>query len=229
MTIVEVKRILVVVAHSDDEALGMGGVIKRHVEIGDLVSVVCMTDGVSARDKDQTEKALERKKSSVMSSKILGFKWENQHSFDDNAMDKYPLLDIIKCIEASKVVTTPDIVYSHSGSDLNVDHRVVAKAVLTAFRPQPNEKCSEIRLFEVPSATDYGHENVTGSFTPNLFIDITDTWAAKEAALNAYKGEMKEYPHSRSIEGSKNLAMLRGNQVGLRMAEAFQVIRKIER
>ena len=82
-------------------------------------------------------------------------------------------------------------------------------------------------LFEVPSATDYGHENITGVFRPNLFIDISSTWDDKEEALKAYGTEMREYPHSRSIEAVKNLGKLRGNQVGLSIAEAFQVIRKI--
>ena len=118
--------------------------------------------------------------------------------------------------------------YTHSGVDLNVDHRVVANSVLTAFRPQPNELCKELRLFEVASATDYGNSAITGSFSPNLFIDISNEWPAKVKALEAYMEEMREYPHSRSIQGIKNLANLRGNQVGYDFAEAFEVIRKLE-
>jgi len=153
--------------------------------------------------------------------------WAESYRFSDNAMDSYPLLDIVKSIEKAKNEYQPSLVYTHSGADLNVDHRVVANAVLTAFRPQPNEKCKEIRLFEVASATDYGNEALTGTFSPNLFIDISEMWEAKAAALNAYESEMRSYPHSRSIEGIRNLAKLRGNQVGLDMAEAFQVIRKL--
>ena len=143
-------------------------------------------------------------------------------------MDSYPLLDIIKKIELAKFKINPDIVYTHSGADLNIDHHRVSEAVLVAFRPQPDEKCREIRLFEVVSATDYGHENITGKFVPNLYIDISFTWEKKEEALTCYNEEMRKYPHSRSIEGIKNLARYRGNQVGLNLCEAFQVIRKIE-
>ena len=120
------------------------------------------------------------------------------------------------------------MVYTHSGSDLNIDHRVVANAVLTAFRPQPNEHCRELRLFEVASATDYGNAAITGSFSPNLFIDITNEWSEKAESLKAYSIEMRDYPHSRSIESIKNLSKVRGNQVGLELAEAFEVLRKIE-
>lgn len=223
------KTVLIVVAHSDDETLGMGGVIKRHVLQGDNVSVISMTDGIGARGENRLEESIERDHAATQAGNILGFKWEDKYDFKDNAMDSYPLLEIVKSIEATKHKVNPDIVYTHSGADLNVDHRVVANAVLTAFRPQPNEKCSEIRLFEIASATDYGHENITGQFIPNLFVDITDTWDAKESALYAYEAEMRNYPHSRSMVGLKNLAELRGNQVGLHMAEVFQVIRKIER
>ena len=83
-------------------------------------------------------------------------------------------------------------------------------------------------MFEVASATDYGNPSITGQFVPNLFVDISSEWTSKERALKAYSAEMRDCPHSRSIEGIKNLAKLRGNQVGCTLAEAFEVIRKIE-
>ena len=222
------KKVLLVVAHSDDETIGLGGTIRRHVLNGDDVNVVSMTDGVGSRNLPSRENVLKRQNSAQKASEILGFTWVDQYEFEDNAMDKYSLLEIVKCIEATKSRTTPDIVYTHSGADLNVDHRVVANAVLTAFRPQPNERCKEIRLFEVASATDYGHENITGQFVPSLFIDISEYWSDKKLALESYLSELRDYPHSRSLEGLENLAKLRGNQIGLPMAEVFQVLRKIE-
>lgn len=223
------KIILVVVAHPDDETIGMGATIKKHANNKDRVHVVSMTDGVSSREGVESKSIIERKKSANLASEYLGFKWEKNFDFDDNAMDKYPILEIIKSIEVVKKKVDPDIVYTHSGADLNIDHRVVANAVITVFRPQPNEKCNEIRLFEVASATDYGSESILDKFNPNLFINIKDTWDAKESALMAYKTEMREQPHTRSISGIKNLAELRGNQVGLYMSEAFQIVRKIEK
>ena len=220
--------VLVIVAHSDDETISMAGTIVKHVSRGDNVIVVSMTDGVGARDGSNIYDVDSREFSADAASKELGFNWGDCYDFNDNAMDAYPLIEVVKAIEKVKNEHNPTLVYTHSGSDLNVDHRVVSNAVLTAFRPQPNEKCKEIRLFEVASATDYGNPSITGSFAPNLFVDITNKWASKERALGAYKAEMRDYPHSRSIEGIKNLAKLRGNQVGCEMAEAFEVIRKIE-
>ena len=222
------KNILIVVAHPDDETISMAGTIRKHVNNGDSVKIISMTDGVSARLTSKIEDASNRKKSAEKASEILGFSWEAHHNFNDNAMDGYPLIEIIQCIEKIKKKLQPELVYTHSGADLNIDHRVVSNAVLTVFRPEPNEKCKELRLFEVASATDYGNHAVTGSFAPNLFVNISQEWPSKLRALEAYSSEMRNYPHSRSIKGIENLAKLRGNQIGYELAEAFEVLRKIE-
>ncbi len=220
--------VLVVVAHSDDESISMAGTISKHIKKGDKVFVISMTNGVGARDDANLNKINQRKNASVTASKVLGFEWGDCYDFTDNGMDSYPLIEIIKAVEKAKYKYRPTLVYTHSGADLNVDHRVVSNSVLTAFRPQPNELCKEIRLFEVASATDYGNSSITGSFSPNLFIDISNEWPVKVKALEEYLQEMCEYPHSRSIQGIKNLGNLRGNQVGYDFAEAFEVIRKLE-
>ena len=220
--------VLIVVAHSDDESISMAGAILKHVNKGDKVYVVSMTDGVGARDNVDELEVIKRKNASDTASKVLGFEWGECFGFCDNAMDSYPLLEVVKAVEQSKIKYSPTLVYTHSTADLNVDHRVVANAVLTAFRPQPDENCKELRLFEVASATDYGNSSITGSFSPNLFIDITKEWHAKKESLNAYCVEMRKYPHSRSIEAIENLSKIRGNQVGFELAEAFEVIRKLE-
>ena len=220
--------VLVVVAHSDDETIGMGGTIKRHSEKGDEVMVMSMTNGVGSRNGCNQNEINNRIIASDKASKILGFKWIERNDYPDNQMDTCSTLEIVKRIEKIKDKYSPSIVYFHSEADLNVDHRILSTAVLTAFRPQPGEFCKELRVFEIPSATDFGNESIIGRFVPNLFIDITKTWTYKFSALKAYSSEIREYPHSRSFEAIENLAKIRGNQNGLVMAEAFQIIRKIE-
>ena len=188
-----------------------------------------MTDGVSSRSGAQEHHKKQRTSASARSSEILGFKWVDGGEFPDNKMDDVPLLEIVNLIEEIKAFIRPTIIYTHSAADLNIDHRITSQATLTAFRPQPNEVWQEIRTFEIPSATDYGHKSITSSFEPNLYIDIKSAWGEKLSALNAYHIEMRSAPHSRSLAGLENLAKLRGNQVGLEYAEAFEIIRKIER
>lgn len=223
------KNILVVVAHTDDETLGLGGTIARHSSMGHKVYGISMTDGLSSRINQNKRNIKFREKASEKAGKIIGLNWLERTNFPDNAMDTISILEIIKVIEKAKNKINPSLIYTHSSADLNIDHRIVSEATLTAFRPQTNEIWEEIRTFEVPSATDYGHKSITNSFNPNLYINITKTWKKKLKALKEYKIEMKNSPHSRSFEGLENLAKYRGNQVGLPYAEAFDVIRKINR
>jgi LmbE family N-acetylglucosaminyl deacetylase len=222
------KIILVVVAHRDDEVLGLGGTIARHNKNGDKVYAVSMTDGISSRAYDSRQISV-RNQASIKASNILGFEWLDEKIFPDNAMDSVPLIDVVRVLERVKLEIKPNLVYTHSVADLNIDHRVICNATLTAFRPQPEEMWNEIRSFEVPSSTDYGHKSITGEFNPNLYIDIAETWDLKLSALKEYSLEMRSAPHARSYQGLLNLASYRGNQVGLCCAEAFEIIRKIER
>ena len=221
------KTVIAIVAHSDDETLGAGGALAKHNNSGDNVYAVSMTDGVSSREADISSIS-SRLDAAKEAAKKIGFTWLTPGNFPDNAMDTVPLLEIIKFIEKIKEQVNPDIIYTHSASDLNIDHQLVNKATLTSFRPQANEVYTEIRTMEIPSSTDYSNSQ-DSNFSPNLFINIKDTWHTKLKALKAYKEEMKESPNSRSYDGLENLAKLRGNQVGLFYAEAFEIIRKIER
>jgi LmbE family N-acetylglucosaminyl deacetylase len=222
-------NVLVIVAHTDDETIGLGGTIAKHVENGDFVYGVSMTDGVGARGEEIENKIKIRSQASLNAGKILGLTWIEGGCFPDNAMDTIPLLAVTKVIEKAKSLVTPTLIYTHSAADLNVDHRVVCMATLTAFRPQPDEVWQEIRTFEIASATDFGHKSLTNTFNPNLYINIKQTWGKKLMALNEYGSEMRNTPHTRSFEGLENLAKHRGHQVGLHYAEAFEIIRKIER
>lgn len=223
------ETILIIVAHTDDETLGMGGTIAKHIEAGDNVVAISMTDGIGARPHTTALNQDNRMQAAINASKILGFTWLKQYDFPDNAMDTIALLEVVKAIEAIKEIVSPTIIYTHSTADLNIDHRIVAEATLIAFRPQPQEVWNEIRTFEIPSATDYGHPDITHTFLPNLIISIEDTWPKKLLSLHAYSDEMRPEPHARSFQGLENLARYRGNQVGVNMAEAFQIIRKIIR
>ena len=222
-------KVLIVVAHTDDETLGLGGAIARHVENGDQVFALSMTDGVGSRNQNKKAEIDKRNKASIKAAKILGFKWLHSTCFPDNAMDSVPLLEIIRVIESAKSQIEPTLIYTHSSADLNIDHRLVTQATLTAFRPDDKAHWQEIRAFEIPSATDFGHKSVTNIFYPNLYINISELWKKKLSALSVYDEEIHNSPHARSYDGIENLARYRGNQVGLDYAEAFEILRKIER
>lgn len=222
------KKILVCVAHPDDETLGCGGTIAKHINEGDEVYCLSMTDGVSSRNNYNATDLRLREKSKWAASKILGFKWvDHKKKFPDNQMDKVNLLKIIKFIESAKNKINPSIVYTHFPEDLNIDHRITAEATLTAFRPNV-KNLEKILAFEIPSSTDYRYYKKK-IFNPNYFVDIKKYWKLKKKALNSYKQELKIYPDSRSIKGIEILSKFRGIQNNLEYAEGFVVLKQIER
>lgn len=222
------KKILIIVAHSDDESFGCGGLIKKLSLNKNKITAISFTNGVGSRSKNNINEILKRKKSSIKASKILGFKWLAQYDYPDNELDKISLLEIIKKIEKHKKKIQPQIVLTHNFSDLNIDHRKIAEATLTAFRPEPKEKLEQLITFEVPSATDFRVLKNKKNFLPNYFVNIEKFLKFKIKAIKCYKQELKKYPHSRSLIGIKNLNKIRGNQSGLKFAEAFEIIRRIE-
>jgi LmbE family N-acetylglucosaminyl deacetylase len=223
------KEILIVVAHPDDETLGAGSTIARLGSENNKISVACFTNGVGSRDNNDILSVDERKMNSELAAKELGFNWVYAGDFPDNSLDTVPFLKIVKIIEAIKCKLNPMIIFTHSSADLNIDHRIISQATYTAFRPLPGEVATEILSMEIPSATDFGHESYFGSFQPNVFVDADFGWQAKMRAIKAYANEIYESPHSRSMTGIEALATVRGHQVGLNKAEAFQSLRRIIR
>ena len=147
--------------------------------------------------------------------------------YPDNRMDSVDLLGIVKTVENVVDKIKPNIVITHHSGDLNIDHRIVHQAVLTASRPQPGCSIKSILSFEVPSGTEWQSPVIGQTFIPNWFEDITETKEIKIAALNEYSSEMREWPHARSLKAVESLIKWRGASVGYEAAEAFMLIRKL--
>jgi LmbE family N-acetylglucosaminyl deacetylase len=122
----------------------------------------------------------------------------------------------------------PSIIYTHNFGDLNVDHQITHKAVMTACRPQPDFCVKEIYSFEVLSATHWQSPSMGNAFIPNYFVDVSGFMDNKIKALQCYDGEMRDPPHARSYKSVENLAKFRGNIVGVKSAEAFFIERIVK-
>lgn len=220
------KRILVLAAHSDDEAIGCGGTIAAYTSKGHDVTVVFLTNGVGARNIDgEDHQVLRRVAASRAACEVMGVSRIEQLDFPDNRLDSVPLLDVVQAIEPIIAEVKPSIILTHFADDLNVDHRVCHQAVLTACRPQPGHAVKTILGFEVASSTEWAFSSP--AFDPNYFVDISDTLESKLRALDAYHEEMRATPHTRSRRSIEALARWRGATVGCHAAEAFTVVRII--
>lgn len=218
------KRVLIVAAHTDDEALGCGGTIARHVAEGDIVYAVFLADGVSSRLDSNHEDHEVRNSAAENAREILGISKNYYLALPDNRLDSLPLIEVVQLLEPIIQNVKPNVIYTHHSGDLNVDHRVAHQAVLTACRPLPGSSVKEIYAFEVLSSTEWADAEVA-PFVPNYFVDVSDYLDIKERSLHAYKKEMRACPHSRNMSHVRALAMHRGNSVGVDAAEAFRVVR----
>ena len=226
-------NILIVAAHPDDEVLGCGGSMAKWSQGGHQVHILIMAEGLTSRDKQRDRKSRKKEllmlgKSAKEASDILNVDSVELLNYPDNRMDSIDLLDIVKSVEEKITKLKPNIVLTHHIGDLNVDHQIVHKAVITACRPQPGQSVKRILSFEVPSATEWQSPSLGSPFVPNWYEDISDTLKLKIKALKAYESEMKDWPHPRSLIGVEHLAKWRGASCGLNLAEAFMLIREIK-
>jgi LmbE family N-acetylglucosaminyl deacetylase len=100
-------------------------------------------------------------------------------------------------------------------------------ATLVATRPTNDCPVKELLCYETLSETEWAPTAVNSAFVPTVFINITDYLETKLQAMTCYRTQLKEPPHSRSLETIRALATLRGATVGFRAAEAFALERQI--
>jgi len=228
----EKLNICVIAAHPDDEILGCGGTIAKHINDGDEVYVLIMAEGITSRNDKRDRKSREKELSELTKAaheahEILGTTSLQLLDSPDNRMDSVDFIDIVKIIEKRLAGMSPDIVYTHHWGDLNIDHRITHQAVMTAFRPKPGLSVKKILCFEIPSSTDWQTPNMNTIFSPNYYVNISGTLHQKLKALKSYSSEMNPWPHTRSIEAVEHLAHWRGSSMGLEAAEAFIIVRDI--
>jgi LmbE family N-acetylglucosaminyl deacetylase len=219
------NKVLVICAHPDDEIIGCGGTIFKHLSTSDKVYVLFMTNGISARSDKANDINL-RYKNFLKVRSLIKYIFLGNLNLPDQKMDTIPLLNIVKKLELFIEKIKPNIIYTHYANDLNYDHRITFEAALTAARPYPGQSVKEINCFEIPSSTNW--RNVPNKiFFPNLYIDISKFVSKKKKCLSYYKKEIKKNPHSRSLKNIYYLNKVRGGEIGVNFAEAFYQIRRI--
>jgi len=223
------SRVLVVAAHPDDEVLGCGGSIARHVALGDEVQVAIMAQGLFSRGTPHESERQALQGACREANRLLGVHGVECFDLPDNRLDSLDLLDVIKPVESLIERHRPDIVYTHWSGDVNIDHRRLHEAVVTACRPQPGHPVRTLLFFEIPSSTEWQVPHSAPAFWPAWFNDIGACLEIKLRALEAYAMEMRPWPHSRSLQAVEHLARWRGASVGMEAAEAFVLGRQLNR
>jgi LmbE family N-acetylglucosaminyl deacetylase len=224
-----VERILIVAAHPDDEILGCGGTMLAHCANKDEVCICILGEGVASRsDLTESERESHLKNLRQQSRDVASFlkvKDLVQEQVPDNRFDTVPLLDLVKKIEECIDRFRPNRVYTHHGGDLNIDHVMTHRAVMTAVRPmKENIDLQCVYAFEIPSSTEWAFTQFEPAFRAQHFVDISRYIEQKVQAMSMYSGEARSFPHPRSGNALRSLAQYRGSSVGYDSAEAFEVI-----
>jgi LmbE family N-acetylglucosaminyl deacetylase len=230
------KRILVVVAHPDDELLGLGATMNMLIEQkACIVRAVILGEGITSRsdsrDVEQWGDQLKWHRANIEAArKVIGYESVGIYQFADNRFDGVELLDLVKVIEKEKLAFDPDIIFTHHGGDTNIDHRKTFEACVTAIRPMAHENTLHLLTFETPSSTEWQAFNYPNPFLPNVFISVSEKNVdAKIKGMESYEFEKRHYPHPRSPEALRIQAQRWGVVTGCDFAEAFMLVRSILR
>lgn len=224
------KKVLVIVAHPDDEVLGMGGTIAKLVKAGSIVDVMIVTDGSSAqyRDSDHLAEIIEAKKKETRNcADVLGVRDIYYGELPDMKLDATPHIRINQVIEDVIDRVQPDAVFTHFWGDVNCDHQNVYKSTLVAVRPVMGQVVKELYCYRVPSSTEWTPNKADTMFMPNYFVDIEKYAEQKYKAFACYSTELREYPHPRSVQYLRENDKVVGLRVGLLAAEEFVLLRKL--
>ncbi|TQI70416.1 LmbE family N-acetylglucosaminyl deacetylase [Gramella sp. Hel_I_59] len=228
------KNILVVVAHPDDELLGLGATMYQlNKDYSCKTRVVILGEGITSRanvrDPEKWDKELKIHRENIRNAqKAIGFGSVGIYDFPDNRFDTVSLLDIIKVIEKEKEEFGAQVIFTHHGGDVNVDHQRTFEAVVTATRPMKDEQVKTVITFETPSGTEWRASTDPRHFTPNMYVSVSEEAInAKISGMECYEFEKRDYPHPRSPEALRIQAQRWGVVVGQHYAEAFAIVRTI--
>lgn len=194
-------NILVLAPHADDEVIGCGGTIARHIERGDHVRVVVMTSPSSLAASSRYAKsvltaALERRREATAAGKILGCEIAGAN-FPEVATHSYGMADMVAVISRHVLETEPHTVYTSHPADINQDHRMVYECTMIACRPfSPPPSVRRVLAY---------HSDVQmlpgSALAANIATRLTNHEATmKMRAFDAYASEQRQPPHPRSRE-----------------------------
>lgn len=217
-------KILVIAPHMDDEVLGCGATIAKHMENGDTLFVIFIAHRIYNHQFDKEKNEIEKQYANK-AKELLGYQELVYCDLNDERLDTC-IQHIIIPLENYVSKIKPDVVYCPFHGDNNQDHRAVFDATRVVLRPQSSAFVKRLLMYEVPSSTEQSPPIPESAFLPNYYVNVTESIDKKIKAFRCYETENREYPHPRSEEALRVLAKKRGIEIGFEYAEAFMMLRE---
>lgn len=217
-------RILVVAPHPDDEVLGVGGTLARATASGGETFVVIVTRGFPP-EFDPVQIARGRAEA-TQAHALLGVRETFALDFPAASVDSVPHRELNAELKRVVHQVRPDWLFIPFPGDIHIDHQRIALSSLVAVRPSAGWSPPSTYAYETLSETNWNAPYLSPAFHPNTFVDITAHLETKVHAMQTYASQIRPFPHERSVEAVRALAMLRGSTVGRNAAEAFVLIRQ---
>lgn len=218
-------RVLVIAPHPDDETLGCGGTLLKHLAAGDSVSWVIVTKAYEPRWPSEVIERREQEIEQV--SDAYGFAQRFRLTFPAARLDTVPLEELLHSINKIVAEVKPDWIYTVHAGDIHSDHRVVFEATMSAVKSFASSGVQRLLSYETISSTDARPPGASTVFAPNVYCDITPFIERKLEIMSLYRGEVHPYPMPRALESIRALARFRGATVAAEYAEGFMLLREL--
>lgn len=222
-------NILIVAPHADDEVLGCGGIMAKYASGGHNVFAAIMTNAhVGDPELFPAKMIDEVRKEAKNAHKVLGVKKTFFYDFPAPRLDTFPAYKISNELHKLYKTLNIEILYLPHKGDIHKDHTIIFHAGLVAARPINSCPVKTILAYETLSETEWAAPFGSDIFIPNVFEDLNGFLSHKIKAMKCFKSQLKEFPHSRSLDSIENLAKFRGATIGRHYAESFTLIREIK-
>lgn len=222
------SKIIIVAAHPDDETLGAGGTLLKHIASGDQVYWLIVTE-ISSAGGYSEERVTRRKKEIDTVARRFGFSGVFNLNFPTMSLSGADLTRLIPQISEIFSEVQPEIVYAMNRSDAHSDHRIIFDAVAACTKSFRYPFIKKFLMYECISETEFAPALPEKQFLPNYFVDITEFLDEKISIMEEFASEVDVHPFPRSLENIKALAIFRGASVGVVYAEAFQLLKFIDK
>jgi LmbE family N-acetylglucosaminyl deacetylase len=222
------SKVIVISAHPDDETLGAGGTLLKHFSEGDDINWLIVTD-VYEEYGFTKDRVISRQLEIEKVSTMYGFSSVFKLGHPTMKLNDTILHELVAQISIIFQSLKPEIIYVMNRSDAHSDHRIVFDSVMSCTKSFRHPYIKKVLMYECLSETEFSPTLPEKVFQPNYFVDISNFLEKKLDIMQIFVSELGEHPFPRSIKNIEALAIHRGATAGVNYAEAFQLIKFIDK